>query len=538
MRANPNTCVVATFALALAGCGGGGDGDAPPAGGGGGGTTPTAAVTGTGQKGPFQPGGTVTATELDAGGSPAEGSASGEVMTDGDFDLAALEWQGPTEVAVAGTYFDETAGNFSGDSRTLRAVVDATEATTTNVNLYTHLLAARILTRMGAGDGLADARSQARGELESLVDIATPPGELDLAEAGDSPSESDSANLLLFSAAVLAAGLDQAGIDAIATDFADDGLINGSAGDGQARWQSVQQAAATDEDLLDTARQHIRDQYGSSPPALPGGGGGGIGWLLDPCAAAKLTEPRVFCEDGVFDGTKGDDGGEPILYYPPESGFYAFALNDPADKLSFGGWTVYSGKDFSGAKVGDSDDDTFAAYEDATTFALDRGEPYAVQVNLSGLDQADDEFTLLASQLSEGTEREPVEIEAGQPHDGRVGELFTGSDGGPATSWYRVSTAGGEFEIATSHPPDTGPGGLRIKVYEGTTGQEGSNDIEGLPLVDLANPDGSSSTALTATLEGGKTYFVMVTNLYTDFRRSNFRPDAGWVEFTLSVTAR
>jgi len=521
----------------------GDDAGAGGGGGGGGGSTPSAAVAGTGQKGPFQPGGTVSATELNDDGTPADGSADGTIMDDGDFDLSSLTWQGPTEVAVSGTYFDETSGTFSNTSRTLRAIVDAAEATTTNVNLYTHILAARLITLMGEGSALADARTQGQGELETLVDIETPPGELNLAQsvpdAGDTPAESDSANLLLFSAALLAAGLDQAGIDAIATDFADDGQVNGSVGDGEARWEDIQQAAADDGDLLETARQNLENQYGTTPPALAGGGGGAFGWLLDPCTVAKLTEPRVFCLGETFDGRKGDDEGQPILFYPPEGGFYAFALNDLADMLELGGgWTAFSGKDFSGSEVGDSFADNFPAFEDVTTFALDAGEPYAIRVNLSGLDQADDEFTLGAHQVSEGTELAPVEIEPGEFHDGRVGELFDGSDGGPATSWYRFSTAGGEFEVATTHPEDTGAGGLSLRLYRGDPGQEGSNDIEGLPLEELANPDGSDTTALTATLEGGRTYFVKVTNLYSDFRRSNFRPDAGWVEFTLTVRAQ
>lgn len=37
------------------------------------------------------------------------------------------------------------------------------------------------------------------------------------------------------------------------------------------------------------------------------------------------------------------------------------------------------------------------------------------------------------------------------------------------------------------------------------------------------------------TPEAGRTVFVLVTNQFTDFRRSNFRPEAGWVEFTLQV---
>lgn len=527
----------------VAGCGDGDGGDVSPpgGGGGGGGSTPSAAVAGTGQKGPFQPGGTVTATELNDDGTPANGSTDGSVMDDGDFDLSSLTWQGPTEVAVSGTYFDETTGTFSSDSRTLRAIVDAAAATTTNVNLYTHILAARIIELMGQGDALADARAQGQGELETLVDIETPPGDLNLAEslseAGHTPAESDSANLLLFSAAVLTAGLGQDGIDAIANDFADDGQINSSVGDGEARWEDIQQAAANDDDLLETARQNLQDQYGTTPPILARGGGAPLGWLLDPCTAAKLTEPRVFCLGETFDGRKGDDEGEPILFYPPEGGFYAFSLNDPADMLELGGgWTAFSGKDFSDSEVGESFADNFPAFEDVTTFALDAGEPYALRVSLDGLDQADDEFTLGAHQVSEGTELEPVEIEPGEFHDGRVGELFDGSDGGPATSWYRFSTPGGEFEVATTHPEDTGGGGLSLRLHRGDPGQEGSNDIEGLPLVELANPDGTDSTALTATLEGGRTYFVKVTNLYSDFRRSNFRPDAGWVEFTLTVT--
>jgi len=73
-------------------------------------------------------------------------------------------------------------------------------------------------------------------------------------------------------------------------------------------------------------------------------------------------------------------------------------------------------------------------------------------------------------------------------------------------------------------------------VFEGSAGRENVNDLNALTDVGFKNPDGSTATSITASPASGKTVFVLVTNLYTDYHWSNLRPDAGWVEYKLQVT--
>jgi hypothetical protein len=67
----------------------------------------------------------------------------------------------------------------------------------------------------------------------------------------------------LFSAATLTAGAGQAGIDAIAADFADDGQVNGAA---QTQFDDIKQAAKDNPNLLTTVRTSMQAQYGVVPP--------------------------------------------------------------------------------------------------------------------------------------------------------------------------------------------------------------------------------------------------------------------------------
>src|SRR5699024_4709492 len=117
---------------------------------------------------------------------------------------------------------------------------DSAQVSDANVNLLTDLTAARTAHLMGAGRDYADARTQAQGELGKVVDISSAPQALNLLNASATDHEKDSANLLLFSAALLSAGIDQPGIDMLAADFADDGMING---DGADTFSAIQKAA-------------------------------------------------------------------------------------------------------------------------------------------------------------------------------------------------------------------------------------------------------------------------------------------------------
>ncbi|TDT44234.1 hypothetical protein DES49_0334 [Halospina denitrificans] len=503
--------------LLVAACGGGG-------GSGSGESGDTVSASGASQKGPFRSGGTSTAIRLNADGSLSNEQVTGSISERGAYQLSGIDWTGPTLIRMEGDFYDEVAGNFSSDSRTLTAVTDIESGNSpdVNVNLYTYFAAERARSLMDNGEAFADALSTAHSELQSVLGISSAPSELNLLEAIDGVAD-DSANLLLFSAAVQEGNIGQDGLDALAADFADDGQING---DGADELSTIQEKG-TDQ-LLSDARMQLQNQYSTEPPSSSGG----FGWKLSACDAAKLTEPRVFCSDEEFSGTKGDDEGEPILFFPEESGFYAFAMNG-TELDSFAGWTRYKDT-LSGTEL-----DTGPADGDTTTSSLNAGDQYAFLLNLSGLEQAGDSFALTEARVSDGRASDPVELEVGTAFAARVGYASSGSfpDYGAATSWYRLDGVSGTHTIRTSgYMADSGSGGLRIDVYEGDEGQETVNNIGALPQIDFVNGSGSSSNELTVDLAAGKPHFILITNQFSDYRREiNSPPTTGTVEFDLKV---
>ena len=264
-------------------------------------------VTGVAQKGPFQPGGSASAVALGVDGSAAGTFVTATISTDGAFAIPAIDWGGPTQLTMSGTFFNEFTGNFTGNLE-LHGTAMLPGDADANVNLFTHFVAARTRHLMAAGEGFVDAREQARNELASIMGINESPNTLDLLQdGGDSAHQDDSANLLLFSAATLAAGIDQGGIDALATDFADDGQINGG---GQAAFDDIKQATVDHPDLLATARTHLRNQYSVTPPDDTDGQRPAWAPALatDPVATFALSGSLKVGESQSFDaaGSTGD----------------------------------------------------------------------------------------------------------------------------------------------------------------------------------------------------------------------------------------
>ena len=183
------------------------------------------------QKGPYQTGSPVTLYELDANGGHTGRTASTQVESDGQFTFNA-PWTGPTELEVTGHYFDESNGIMSDQPGRLTAWIDLPATDITCINLFTHLVAARMQVLMASGEAFESAQGIAHDELRTLFDLVAVNSHelarLDLSD-GQSANAIDNANLLLFSTALLSAGIDQTGIDAFYSDFADDARLNGVA---------------------------------------------------------------------------------------------------------------------------------------------------------------------------------------------------------------------------------------------------------------------------------------------------------------------
>lgn len=519
------------LSLILVACGGSdGGGDGASGDNSSGGSGDSVSASGSSQKGPFRSGGSSAAVRLNGDGTQSSDEVTGSISERGAYQLSGINWTGPTLIRMEGTFYDEVAGNFSSDSRTLTAVTTVQEGASldVNVNLFTYLAAERTRTLMGNGEAFSDARSTARSELQSLLGISSAPTDLNLLETLDG-LEDDSASLLLFSAAVQKGGIGQTGLDELAADFADDGQING---DGADELSTIQQEG-TDQ-LLSDARMKLKNQYSTEPPS---GSGGGFGWDLSACASAKLTESRVFCSGEEYSGTFGDDDGKAILFFPDKSGFYSFSVSGSELASSGGGWTLKT-EDLTGSEVGDASDKD----GDTTTLSLNAGDQYAFLLDLFGLSAPLDSFTLSGEQVSQGTALDPMVIEAGQTYDAKVGKVFTNSSqgNGSATSWYRLEGASGTVTVETAYdaPAISGSGGLKIEVYEGSADQTSINNLNDLSQLDFVNADGGSSNSLQVTLGADKSHFILVTNSFTDFRRVNsgLSEAVGPVGFELTVT--
>lgn len=211
---------------ACGGGGGGGGGDSASAAGGSSGAT-AATVGGLTQKGPFEDDATVRAYKLD--GVDAEGNfvysqaVNGSLGSLGSLSISA-PWSGPTLVEVEGYFFDENTGARSSFSARLHNIVDLTPGYRGNVNLFTHLLAARTRALMAPPNNnpFRDAMDAARRELIGILGLAVDakPDQLDVTQGGSG----DNASLLLFSAAVgMLPNPGQHKIAALAEDFATDG---------------------------------------------------------------------------------------------------------------------------------------------------------------------------------------------------------------------------------------------------------------------------------------------------------------------------
>lgn len=530
----------AALALLLGGCGGDDDG-----GGAGAGTGATGGVSGVAQKGPFQPGGSASAVRLAADGSQTADSVSGSVGTDGRWNLPEPDWNGATLLVLSGTWFDEVSGTFSSTSRELHGVaVIAGGSATANVNLYTHLIAARTRNRMAAGDAFADARSQARTELRTLTGITGNPSQLDLLDAAANPDQADGANLLLFSAAVSKTGLDQAAIDAMAADFADDGQMNGSVdGSGLTAWDQVKQAAANDPGLLDQARSALQSQYGEQPPD---GGSGGFAWELDPCAAAQLSEPRVVCVndsfDGTANGTSSDDSGEFVVFVPPYSGHYSFWVGGDASKSDANvlncSWTLYSEADITSTELGDSSaDGGFCGVEDVTTFRLDAGERYYLlpEVSRDG-STGTGYFTISAARNADGQETRAgavalTDLSFSSYHQGWEGQVGT-LIGTSTEAFYRftASSAGTHTISVSGYPCGSGSGSVWVTLYEpGLSDPAFSNQVGSSSVADACSQE------IQHSLQAGRDYFLKVENRLSGYNRSSFRPSPASIDIAIGI---
>lgn len=522
-RGLPGFLALAVLGFVLSGCGSDSDNDGADSSSAGGGD---AGTTNSVQKGPFQPGGEVVVMQLDEAGEEIGEQQTTEVGTNGEFTLPGTDWSGPSAIGVTGTYFDETTGNFSDQSMTLHAVINLPEEAGANVNLYTHLVAHRTAAIMPEAD-FDTARDHARDEVRDLTGIVGDAIDLDLLRAANNADEADGANLLLFSAAFLTADMDTDAFDALVADFADNGTFDG---DGLAHWRSIQQAAENNPDLLADAVAALQSQYGTQPPNS--GGAEGVAWLLSPCLAAKLTEPRVVCVDGGFDGTANNDSEEFVVFIPPVTGRYTIELfgDVSAEEHNTNNcyWTLYREQDSGSTEYGSSAyDGHFCGVEDVTS-TLNAGERYYIQPEVTRDDpDFPAYFTLSVSPNSQGRSNRSGAVEINSfPFRGYVGTLIGTTD----TSYYRFTAGSGTHTITVGGYPCGGSAHARVDLYDAPA-DESSPFKSGYRIAN--SWEESCSQVIEQSLEAGKEYFLKITNKETYM--TNSRPAPGSNDFQINI---
>ncbi|MBT6880289.1 MAG: DUF1566 domain-containing protein, partial [Gammaproteobacteria bacterium] len=196
------------------------------------------------------------------------GNRTGESVTTqttdnlGSYSLNT-DWSGATEIEASGNFLDESSGNVTTTPLTLSAVVDLQMGDTTNINLFTHLHGTRTKNRM-ALFGITTASSLAATDLKNSYGLqlsnSTQPHQLDLTDGSDSTSKSDNALLLLYSGALVTGNQDGSGtlqqsvLNNLATDFGDNGAIDGV---GNSAHLSTRTAARTTS--IDTLRTNLHN---------------------------------------------------------------------------------------------------------------------------------------------------------------------------------------------------------------------------------------------------------------------------------------
>src|SRR5690625_1359481 len=194
-------CAIVSGLLALSGCS---RSDAPN-------TASTTKISGVVQKGPFLPGGKITARPLQPGlpsqPLPDAPTIEGKLGSNGSYELE-LPWSGPTELKVTGLFHDELAREESKRRTTLSATADVQDDEQLNVNLFTTLTHNRTLALLADDeDNYQDAVTTAHRELSDLLDLDLPDADairhLDLTDRTDPELQDANSNLLLFSATVL-----------------------------------------------------------------------------------------------------------------------------------------------------------------------------------------------------------------------------------------------------------------------------------------------------------------------------------------------
>lgn len=201
------------------------------------------------EKGPFLPGGTITAQYIDSMGQKTGPIYTGTITSDlGDYTIN-LPTPGTVHITATGLYFDELTGAPSSAPITLTAVhstqdnSDSTTDTPVNINLLTHVISKRVTQLISEGETYDVSNNTAQLELLAELSIAFPSttnnanfSALKLFNDQAELNAEGNAFLLATTVAIYQYSLDQVtnntystvdeALNASLADFKDDGILN------------------------------------------------------------------------------------------------------------------------------------------------------------------------------------------------------------------------------------------------------------------------------------------------------------------------
>lgn len=125
------------------------------------------ALSGKVEKGPFVRGSSISVQPLDESMNATGSIFNGEIIDNtGAFDVGQIELASQlVRITANGYYFNEVTGQLSSGQLHLVALADASIKKSINVNIITHLKAARVKKLVASGSKFADADRQAQKEL-------------------------------------------------------------------------------------------------------------------------------------------------------------------------------------------------------------------------------------------------------------------------------------------------------------------------------------------------------------------------------------
>lgn len=204
---------VVLTSLLITACGGGGSNSNTPQT-----ETKTTIIEGVAQKGAFKSGSSITFEQVKLDGRVSGLSKKLNLSeSDGTFKQT-LSWNDWTLSSVTGNYFNECNGETSNTPIVLRSYSKSPKDAA-NINLMTHLMAARIDHLVANGMALPNAWSKAEKDVQDFFKVDASPLTLN-AYQGAGSTASDNAVLLLFSGA-FTCHEDSMDITKLASDFSD-----------------------------------------------------------------------------------------------------------------------------------------------------------------------------------------------------------------------------------------------------------------------------------------------------------------------------